>query len=139
MAGTPFSVLVKPTGAFCNLDCEYCFFISKDQVLPGDPLMSEDALEIFLRRYLDEQPDGEVSVAAFRDEADTRLTVLATKQNLHHFAGQNTPTTRDSTSTMCCRPTAPCSTTGGAACWPNTRCWSGSASTGRRTCTTGTG
>ena len=37
--------------------------------------------------------DGEVSVAAFRDEADTRLTVLATKQNLHHFAGQNTPTT----------------------------------------------
>ncbi|MDU2420892.1 MAG: anaerobic sulfatase maturase [Bifidobacterium scardovii] len=63
MAGTPFSVLVKPTGAFCNLDCEYCFFISKDQVLPGDPLMSEDTLEIFLRRYLDEQPDGEVSVA----------------------------------------------------------------------------
>ena len=63
MSGTPFSVLVKPTGAFCNLDCEYCFFISKDQVLPGDPLMSEDTLEIFLRRYLDEQPDGEVSVA----------------------------------------------------------------------------
>ena len=37
--------------------------------------------------------DGEVSVAAFRDAADTQLTVLATKQNLHHFAGQNTPAT----------------------------------------------
>ena len=37
--------------------------------------------------------DGEVSVAAFRDATDTRLTVLATKQNLHHFAGQNTPAT----------------------------------------------
>ena len=37
--------------------------------------------------------DGEVSVAAFRDEADTRLTVLATKQNLHHFAGQADPAT----------------------------------------------
>ena len=37
--------------------------------------------------------DGEVSVAAFRDAADTRLTVLATKQNLHHFAGQADPAT----------------------------------------------
>lgn len=37
--------------------------------------------------------DGEVSVAAFRDAADTQLTVLATKQNLHHFAGQSTPAT----------------------------------------------
>ena len=63
MASTPFSVLVKPTGAFCNLDCEYCFFISKDQVLPGDPMMNESTMETFLRRYLDEQPDGEVGLA----------------------------------------------------------------------------
>ncbi|WP_094729130.1 anaerobic sulfatase maturase [Bifidobacterium hapali] len=58
-----FSILVKPTGAYCNLDCEYCFFISKDQVLPGDPMMSEETLTVFLHRYLDEQPDGDVTVA----------------------------------------------------------------------------
>ena len=32
-------------------------------------------------------------MAAFRDAAGTQLTVLATKQNLHHFAGQSTPAT----------------------------------------------
>ena len=26
----PFSVVTKPTGAACNLDCQYCFFLSKE-------------------------------------------------------------------------------------------------------------
>ena len=26
----PFSVVAKPTGAACNLDCQYCFFLSKE-------------------------------------------------------------------------------------------------------------
>jgi sulfatase maturation enzyme AslB (radical SAM superfamily) len=26
-----FHVLVKPTGALCNLDCSYCFFLSKER------------------------------------------------------------------------------------------------------------
>ena len=30
-----FHVMSKPTGAICNLDCEYCFFLSKDQLYPG--------------------------------------------------------------------------------------------------------
>ena len=25
-----FHVLTKPTGAVCNLDCTYCFFLSKE-------------------------------------------------------------------------------------------------------------
>ena len=25
----------KPTGAICNLDCEYCFFLSKEELYPG--------------------------------------------------------------------------------------------------------
>ena len=29
-----FHVLSKPTGAVCNLDCEYCFFLSKEQLYP---------------------------------------------------------------------------------------------------------
>ncbi len=26
----PFSLIAKPTGAACNLDCSYCFFLSKE-------------------------------------------------------------------------------------------------------------
>ena len=30
-----FHLLAKPTGAICNLDCEYCFFLSKEMLYPG--------------------------------------------------------------------------------------------------------
>ena len=30
-----FHVLAKPTGAICNLDCKYCFFLSKEMLYPG--------------------------------------------------------------------------------------------------------
>ena len=34
-AARAFHVMSKPTGAICNLDCEYCFFLSKDELYPG--------------------------------------------------------------------------------------------------------
>ena len=34
-APTAFHVMAKPTGAVCNLDCEYCFFLSKEMLYPG--------------------------------------------------------------------------------------------------------
>ena len=30
-----FHLLAKPTGAVCNLDCTYCFFLSKEMLYPG--------------------------------------------------------------------------------------------------------
>ena len=30
-----FRVMSKPTGAICNRDCEYCFFLGKDELYPG--------------------------------------------------------------------------------------------------------
>ena len=30
-----FHLLTKPTGAICNLDCKYCFFLSKEMLYPG--------------------------------------------------------------------------------------------------------
>ena len=60
----PFHVLAKPTGPICNLDCQYCFFLSKESLYPGDRFrMSDDLLGRYLRQYLDAQPDGEVTVA----------------------------------------------------------------------------
>src|ERR1019366_8111725 len=29
-----FHVMAKPTGAICNLDCAYCFFLSKESLYP---------------------------------------------------------------------------------------------------------
>ena len=63
-ARVPFHVLAKPTGPICNLDCEYCFFLSKEALYPGDRFrMSDELLETYVRQLLDGQPDGAVTVA----------------------------------------------------------------------------
>jgi uncharacterized protein len=59
-----FHLLVKPTGPICNLDCEYCYFLSKEALYPGDRFrMSDDTLERYITQLLEAQPDGEVTVA----------------------------------------------------------------------------
>jgi uncharacterized protein len=52
-----FHVLAKPTGAVCNLDCTYCFFLSKETLYPGSEFrMADDVLELYLRQLLESQP-----------------------------------------------------------------------------------
>jgi uncharacterized protein len=49
-----FHVMVKPAGSACNLDCTYCFYLSK-QTLPGGPgggHMDDEVLERFVRDYI---------------------------------------------------------------------------------------
>jgi sulfatase maturation enzyme AslB (radical SAM superfamily) len=42
-------VLAKPTGAACNLDCAYCFFLEKEKFYPGSRFrMSEAVLEAYI-------------------------------------------------------------------------------------------
>lgn len=58
----PLSVVTKPTGAACNLDCQYCFFLSKELLYDDkSQRMSEDLLDLYVRRYLEAQADGEVT------------------------------------------------------------------------------
>ncbi|MEN8148804.1 MAG: anaerobic sulfatase maturase [Planctomycetota bacterium] len=45
------SLLVKPAGADCNLDCEYCFFLDRDATVPA-PRMAADVLEAMTRQAL---------------------------------------------------------------------------------------
>ncbi|MDR0416733.1 MAG: anaerobic sulfatase maturase [Propionibacteriaceae bacterium] len=60
----PFSALAKPTGAACNLDCTYCFFLSKELLYDRDrQWMSEAGLEVYLANLLDSLPDGPVDIA----------------------------------------------------------------------------
>lgn len=55
MAAPPaFHLLAKPTGAVCNLDCEYCFFLSKEMLYPGSRFrMADDLLEAYIRQLVD--------------------------------------------------------------------------------------
>jgi uncharacterized protein len=43
-APSAFHLLAKPTGAICNLDCSYCFFLSKEELYPGSRFRMEDEL-----------------------------------------------------------------------------------------------
>ena len=57
-----FHVMVKPTGSACNLDCTYCFYLSKT-TLPGGPgggKMHDDVLERFVHDYIQSVMGDEV-------------------------------------------------------------------------------
>lgn len=59
-----FHLLAKPTGAVCNLDCQYCFFLSKEQLYPGDRFrMADELLERYIQQLLEAHRVPEVTVA----------------------------------------------------------------------------
>lgn len=59
-----FHLLAKPTGAVCNLDCRYCFFLSKQDLYPGSRFrMSDEVLEAYIRLLLEAQQGAEVLIA----------------------------------------------------------------------------
>ena len=66
MEGGPpaYHVLAKPTGPICNLDCEYCFFLSKEMLYPGDRFrMADEMLETYIRQLLESHRTPDVNVA----------------------------------------------------------------------------
>ena len=65
-AGAPpaFHLLAKPSGATCNIDCTYCFFLSKEALYPNEKTrMSEATLEAYIRQLLESHRTPEVTVA----------------------------------------------------------------------------
>ena len=59
-----FHVMAKPTGAVCNLDCSYCFYLSKAELYPGARFrMSDDTMERYVRQVLEAQEGPEVVIA----------------------------------------------------------------------------
>lgn len=45
--------MAKPTGALCNLDCAYCYFLSKKALYPGSRFrMSAEVQEAYIRQLL---------------------------------------------------------------------------------------
>ena len=66
-----FHLLAKPTGAICNLDCQYCFFLSKEELYPGSGpsgtrvrfRMTDKVLEAYIQQLLAAHRTPEVAVA----------------------------------------------------------------------------
>ena len=62
--GAPFRfhVMAKPAGSACNLDCTYCYYLSKADLKsgPGSGRMSDETLELFIRQYIEGVTAGDV-------------------------------------------------------------------------------
>ncbi len=60
-----FQVMVKPSGASCNLRCTYCFYTEKESLYGGAARfqMSPEVLESFIRQYIASQNTPEVQFA----------------------------------------------------------------------------
>ncbi|WP_232072075.1 anaerobic sulfatase maturase [Paraburkholderia pallida] len=59
-----FHLLAKPSGSTCNIDCQYCFFLSKEALYPNDRhRMSEATLDAYIRQLLESHRTPQVTVA----------------------------------------------------------------------------
>jgi len=89
-----FHVMAKPAGSACNLDCTYCFYLSKQQLPdgPGGGHMHDEVLERFVRDYIQSVTGDEV-VFSWQGGEPTLLGVgffenVVALQKKHAKAGQ---------------------------------------------------
>ncbi len=59
-----FHVMAKPTGARCNLRCDYCFFLEKEGLYPGSDFhMRDEVMEAFIAQTAQAQRVPHVTLA----------------------------------------------------------------------------
>ena len=60
-----FHVMTKPIGPICNLDCEYCFYLEKEDLYPETRSfrMNDETLENYVKQYIEAQQINEVTFA----------------------------------------------------------------------------
>lgn len=71
-----YHMMAKPSGSACNLDCDYCFYLHKEQLLyhPRDKGMSDEILEKFIRQYIQSQ-DGEEIIFSWQGGEPTLMGI----------------------------------------------------------------
>ncbi|MBY8988285.1 MAG: anaerobic sulfatase maturase [Candidatus Lokiarchaeota archaeon] len=57
----PFSLLIKPASADCNLRCDYCFYIDHLEKGNNIPRMTVETLEIMIKNYMSTDQNKEFS------------------------------------------------------------------------------
>lgn len=75
-ARPPFHVMLKPSGAQCNLDCTYCFYLPRQEALgqPEAPRMNERVLEAHIRQYIAGQ-DADAVVFSWQGGEPTLMSL----------------------------------------------------------------
>lgn len=59
-----FHVMAKPTGALCNLKCDYCFYLKKERLYPGSTFrMSDGVMQSYVRQTIEAHHAPSVSIA----------------------------------------------------------------------------
>jgi len=60
-----YHLLAKPAGAACNLGCQYCFFLSKENLYPAQErrLMTDQVLDSYIRQLMQSSAGSQVEVA----------------------------------------------------------------------------
>ena len=69
-----FHMLAKPAGAVCNLDCAYCFFLSKEMLYPGSRFrMADELLETYIRQLVESHSSMPVVEVAWQGGEPTLM------------------------------------------------------------------
>ncbi|MEI6915353.1 MAG: anaerobic sulfatase maturase, partial [Armatimonadota bacterium] len=59
-----FHVMAKPTGAKCNLKCDYCFFLTKEQLYPDSRFrMTDEVMQSYIRQTIEAHRTPQVTIA----------------------------------------------------------------------------
>lgn len=70
-----FRMMAKPRGPICNLNCAYCYYLTKENLYPGsDFCMSDEVLDGFTRQYIESQHVPEVTFGWQRGCTSLALT-----------------------------------------------------------------
>lgn len=79
-----FHTMVKPSGAICNLDCKYCYFLSKEMMYPGSRFrMADELLETFIKQYIEAQRVPEINFA-WQGGEPTLMGIEFFERVIHH-------------------------------------------------------
>jgi len=136
-APVAFHVMAKPTGAICYLDCEYCFFLSKEMLYPGSRFrMAEELQEIYIRQLLEAHEWAPEVVLAWQGGEPTIMGLDFFRRSIelqqkYAKPGQRMLNTLQTNGTLL--------TDEWGAFLRSTSSWSGSRSTARARSTTPTG
>lgn len=61
-ASRDFQVFVKPIGSKCNLHCQYCYYLDKEQLYPvGETRMHHGILEKYITQHIEATPGNVVT------------------------------------------------------------------------------
>jgi uncharacterized protein len=94
-APAAFHLLAKPTGAICNLDCTYCFFLSKELLYPGSRFrMADDLRETYLSQLIEAHANSPEVIVAWQGGEPTMMGLDFFRRSVELAEGMRRPDQR---------------------------------------------